>query len=137
MKLYQCLILAGVFQLLTYCTQNEEKVVQLHKNLMMLHDEEMAQMDQIYRLKTLLQSVDTTKVNTQELLQLIRSLEKADESMMIWMRNYKEPVVSESHEKKEEYYLQEINKLQNTKSLMQSSMDSATKYLKNYGMEVK
>ncbi len=65
----------------------------LVKDVMDTHDATMIFMDSIHNtiaeLEALIQSSDSSKI--EEIDGAIQSLQKADESMMQWMRNYREP----------------------------------------------
>ena len=118
---------------------DEDRQQTLETEVMDLHDEAMADMGKIYRLRRNLtslrdtlqaQSADTTTISL--LTQRIQELEKADEAMMEWMRQYKAPDTL-AHEQAMLYLNEEHLKMTRVKALMDSTITNAQKTYATYG----
>lgn len=116
-----------------------EKKEGLETEVMALHDEAMADMGKIYRLRRNLttlrdslsaQSADTAATNL--LTRRIVQLDAADEAMMDWMRNYQAPDTL-AHQQAMLYLQEEHNKITRVKSLMDSTIANATETYAQYG----
>jgi hypothetical protein len=116
-----------------------ERQETLETEVMDLHDEAMADMSKIYRLRRNLtslrdtlaaQSADTSITNL--LTRDITGLHQADEAMMDWMRNYKAPDTL-AHEQAMLYLQQEHEKMARVKSLMDSTIAKAKETYATYG----
>ncbi len=113
---------------------NEKDAQQeLETEVMDLHDEAMADMGKIYRLRRNLgslrdtlqaQSGDTATINL--LSRRIQELNDADEAMMDWMRRYQAPDTL-AHEQAMIYLRQEHEKMARVKALMDSTIANAKK----------
>lgn len=111
----------------------------LETEVMALHDEAMADMGKIYRLRRDLtslhdsltaQSADTAVTNL--LSRRIVQLHEADEAMMDWMRNYKAPDTL-AHAQAMLYLQEEHVKMEKVKSLMDSTIANAKETYAQYG----
>jgi hypothetical protein len=110
----------------------EEHRTKLESQVMDIHDEAMAEMGTIYklrrnltRLRDTLQVQDTDTAVIQELTTHIVRLNQADEAMMNWMRQYKIPDGQQSHELTMHYLQDELSKMRNVKQLMDSTIVAA------------
>jgi predicted RNase H-like nuclease (RuvC/YqgF family) len=105
----------------------------LETEVMALHDEAMADMGKIYRLRRNLsslrdtlqaQSGDTATINL--LTRRIQELNDADEAMMDWMRRYQAPDTL-AHDQAMNYLQEEHEKMARVKALMDSTIANAKK----------
>ncbi|MBD1399022.1 hypothetical protein H9Q13_17770 [Pontibacter sp. JH31] len=110
----------------------------LETEVMALHDEAMADMSKIYRLRRNLTTLrDSLSAHTADtavtslLTRRIAQLEAADEAMMDWMRNYKAPDTLE-HQQAMLYLQQENSKMARVKSLMDSTITNAQETYAQY-----
>lgn len=117
----------------------QQKQQTLETEVMDLHDEAMADMGKIYRLRRNLTSLrDTLQAQPADtatirlLTQRIQDLEKADEAMMEWMRQYKAPDTL-AHEQAMLYLNTEHRKMERVKSLMDSTITNAQETYATYG----
>ena len=85
------LIFIGIF----YSCSEENKVEKLKDEVMAIHDEVMPEMGSLMKLKNQLNEklvyFDSADKKFSEINKAIHDLEVADEEMMDWMRNYKDP----------------------------------------------
>lgn len=118
---------------------DEDRQQTLETEVMDLHDEAMADMGKIYRLRRNLtslrdslqaQSTDTATISL--LTRRIQELEKADEAMMEWMRQYKAPDTL-AHEQAMLYLNAEHQKMARVKALMDSTITNAQETYATYG----
>lgn len=121
-------------------TEEEEKT-ELETKVMAIHDEAMAKMDNIYKLRRSLrgmrdtleaQQADSTAILPLE--QEISGLNKADEAMMGWMRQYKKPDTLQ-HEQAMTYLQQELTKIQRVQTIMDSTIEAAQATVTKYEQE--
>mgnify|MGYP003578087218 CR=1 FL=1 len=115
-----------------------ERQQTLETEVMNLHDDAMADMGKIYRLRRNLtslrdtlqaQSADTATINL--LTRRIQELEVADEAMMEWMRQYKAPDTL-AHQQAMLYLNAEHQKMERVKSLMDSTITNAQETYATY-----
>ncbi len=115
--------------LLLGCSQAEEKLSEeLQAKVLGLHDVLMPKTEQIVSLKTKLDSLstgaDSTHVRT-----LIRSLDKADQSMMDWMHQFSIDSLSKMDVNTKVIYLKnQYTQLTELQKLTDSTLDAAQKY---------
>jgi hypothetical protein len=116
-----------------------EQKAGLETEVMALHDEAMAEMGKIYRLRRNLttlrdsltaRSADTAVTNL--LTRRIVQLNAADEAMMDWMRNYKAPDTL-AHQQAMLYLQDEHARMAAVKSLMDSTITNAQETYTQYG----
>lgn len=114
---------------------------ELETEVMDLHDEAMADMGKIYRLRRNLtalrdslqaQTADTVRVSL--LSRRIAELNEADEAMMDWMRQYKAPDTL-AHDQAMIYLRDEHNKMARVKTLMDSTIANARETYATYGQK--
>ncbi|MHA6248294.1 hypothetical protein ACXYMU_10185 [Pontibacter sp. CAU 1760] len=118
--------------------QEEDQAGMLETEVMAVHDEAMAKMGDLYKMRRSLRSLrDTLAVRQADsatlktLQQQIDDLNQADEVMMGWMRNYQAP---DSLQQKEAvlYLEQELKKVKRVKIVMDSTLGAAQTMYKNY-----
>ncbi len=115
--------------LLVGCAQAEEKLSEeLQAKVLGLHELLMPKTEQIVSLKTKLDSLstgaDSTHVRT-----LIRSLDKADQSMMDWMHQFSIDSLSKMDVNTKVIYLKnQYTQLTELQKLTDSTLDAAQKY---------
>lgn len=113
------------------------KVKVMEKSVMKVHDDAMARMDLIYRLKkqvkqltdSLLQDSTTHSEKLAVAKKNIELLEIADESMMSWMRTYRKPK-GKSEAEAIEYLEAEQVKIDAVSKLMNDNIAAAEAFLK-------
>jgi len=105
----------------------------LVKSVMDVHDEAMAWMDEIHTLKTSIQNRvnnDSTlstenDVKKQPFINSINELEEANEAMMDWMRNYREPKDTVQFSKAIDYLNNEKEEISLVRVQMKVAIDNA------------
>lgn len=113
--------------LLLYSQCKEDSPIQReidlkHEEIMVIHDEVMPKMKDIYKLKKILKKKKDDLVAAG----LITSLEEADDAMMDWMAGYKKP-----HEKNEgykQYLADQLISVHEVKDKMLNAINSAKTY---------
>ncbi|MCX2739784.1 hypothetical protein [Pontibacter anaerobius] len=119
----------------------EEKKAELQSQVMTIHDEAMAKMDNIHKLRRNLRSTRDTLAAQQAdstailpLEQELSGLDKADEAMMQWMRQYRAPDTLQ-HEQAMQYLQQELIKIQQVQTIMDSTIEAAQATITKYEQE--
>lgn len=138
------LLLALPLALFSACQSDasgEEEKTELETKVLTIHDEAMAKMDNIYKLRRTLRTMrDTLEAQQADstailaLQQEISGLNKADEAMMQWMRQYDEPDTLQ-HEQAMTYLQQELTKIERVQTIMDSTIAAAQATVKNYEQE--
>ncbi|WP_276496611.1 hypothetical protein [Pontibacter litorisediminis] len=139
------LLLALPLAILGACqsgASGEEEKTELETKVMAIHDEAMARMGDIYKLRRTLRSMrDTLEAQQQTdsttvlaLEQEISGLNKADEAMMQWMRQYSAPDTLQ-HEQAMDYLQQELVKVERVQTIMDSTIEAAQTTVKKYEQE--
>lgn len=118
-----------------------EQKAALESQVMAVHDSAMAEMDAIFKLRRNLRALRDTLATKQAdsttlqlLQQNITDLNKADERMMIWMRNYKAPDTLQ-HEYAMHYLQQELQKIERVKFTMDSCIQAASKTYQQHDLQ--
>ena len=73
------------------CNEKVDKLAVAKAEVMKIHDDSMAEIGKIRTYSQRLQDLKSESADSTEILELISMLENADEEMMLWMSNYKEP----------------------------------------------
>lgn len=115
--------------LLLGCTPAEEKLSQeLKDQVLGLHDVLMPQTEQILSLKTKLDNL-STGADSVHVKALIRSLDKADQSMMDWMHQFSIDSLDKMDVSTKVIYLKkQYEQLTNLKQLTDSTLHAAQTY---------
>ncbi|RIJ42646.1 hypothetical protein [Pontibacter oryzae] len=116
-----------------------EQKAELEGNVMAIHDEAMAKMGDIYKLRRQLRSLrDTLEQQAQPdsaailaLQQELSGLNQADEVMMQWMRQYKAPDTLQ-HQQAMTYLQQELVKVTRVQTVMDSTLQAAKQTLSTH-----
>lgn len=133
---YFILTISFALAILCGCNQGQSPAEQkdaLEKKVLVVHDTAMAKMGDIYKLRKNLRTLrDTLEAQPQpdsstlkKLQQHIQLLNRADEAMMGWMRQYKAPTEDMSNEQAMEYLQQELVKIEKVQTLMDSTIQAA------------
>lgn len=111
------------------CSQAEEKLSEeLQAKVLGLHDVLMPKTEQIVSLKSKLDSLSTGADST-HVRQLIRSLDKADQSMMDWMHQFSIDSLGKMDVNTKVIYLKnQYSQLTELQKLTDSTLDAAQKY---------
>ncbi|MBI0398043.1 hypothetical protein [Cyclobacterium marinum] len=125
-----------LFAAFGYSCKQENKVEKMKAEVMAVHDEVMPEMGNLMNLKSQLKekssnldSLDDSG-NLEELNLLIQNLEEADEAMMDWMRNYKDPSGEMNEEQAMEYLKEKMKSIKEVKQKINTSKAKARKALK-------
>jgi Mg2+ and Co2+ transporter CorA len=128
------LLLFGCNTVSSEATETEE----LESHVMAIHDEAMAKMGDIYKLRRNLRSLrdtlatqQTDTATLQALQQQIDGLNAADEVMMVWMRNYQAPD-SVQQDQAMNYLQQELQKIERVQTVMDSTITAARQTYQQY-----
>jgi len=91
----QLIIAVSIFSVLTACQDsNSQKAIKLEKTILAIHDTVMPRMGEIVALRKSIEQLiqlDSTKVSTDSLTIVLKTVIKADKDMMDWMHQYKSP----------------------------------------------
>ncbi len=111
------------------CSQAEEKLSEeLQTKVLGLHDVLMPKTEQIVSLKSTLDSLSSGADST-HVRQLIRSLDKADQSMMDWMHQFSIDSLGKMDVSTKVIYLKnQYTQLTELQKLTDSTLDAAQKY---------
>ena len=110
-----CLFLLGC------SVKSENEMDFLLQDIMDAHDEVMPKMGKIRNLEKQCRSVALTSPDSSELIRQAEILSNANESMMIWMRDFNSNFQGSDIEKRE-YLLAQKMKVYHVKDLMNSSL---------------
>ncbi len=95
------------------------------EDVMKVHDEAMAELGSIRSSVADLKLKAVASPDSLAIHEVIGKLEEADEAMMQWMENYKEP----SEELLSEFYNDQLGKIKIVAEKMYSSINEAKKYV--------
>lgn len=131
----EILIAIAFLSIITACNQ-KNRVEKLKAEVMAIHDEVMPEMGTLMNLqkelKDKISDLDTTdKSMADSLRRLVKQLEEADEAMMQWMRNYKDPSPEMSEEKALEYLESKKESITEVKNKINASKAAAQAALNN------
>lgn len=136
-------ILSIAFLLLASCESSDSesqfltekdliKKKTLVQQVMAVHDEAMPWLDDIHQLKKLMISKkDTLNNDSMNVVidQLIFSLDSADETMMSWMRNYREPNDAVGIDSIETYLTGQFDKASIMRNYMNSTIEETRQFI--------
>ena len=129
MRRINLIVFTTLLALLLASCSNVNEVEKLKAEVMEVHDEVMPEMGNlmnlIKQLKDKIADLDSIGGGTEELDQLIHNLEEADEAMMAWMRNYKDPSPEMSEEEALKYLQDKMESIREVKQKINSSKAAA------------
>lgn len=131
----EILIAIAFLSIITACNQ-KNRVEKLKAEVMAIHDEVMPEMGTLMNLqkelKDKISDLDTTdKSMADSLRRLVKQLEEADEAMMQWMRNYKDPSPERSEKEALEYLESKKESITEVKNKINTSKAAAQAALNN------
>jgi len=139
MPLFTRLSFYTFFALLLFaCEADKKGIEELQADVIEVHDEVMPKMDDIMKLKAQLKLIkaDTAQVLPSDDLilvnNLIDNLEKADKSMMKWMRSYDSLMEDMTEEEKIAYLKKEEAAIKLVKQKMLSAISEAKLFLEKH-----
>ena len=104
----------------------------LVKSVMAIHDEAMPWLDEIHQLKKTI-SAQKDSLTPDSLAEIIdnhcQALDSADEAMMNWMRNYREPSNELPMDSIENYLNQQQAKATNMRDFMREAMNNSHQFI--------
>ncbi|MCE7863135.1 MAG: hypothetical protein DYG99_06305 [Bacteroidetes bacterium CHB5] len=111
-------------------TESDNPNQVLYDQVMDVHDEVMPRMDDIMKLKRLLQeqianTPDMVVERKQQLEKIISNLDSASSAMMNWMHEFNPLPDTVDQELAREYLEEEMEKIRKVKTLMLESIDKA------------
>ena len=133
MKKYLSLLIIPF--LFSACNQHEK----IYDEVMEIHDEAMAKMDQIMELKTQLnEQVETLQADTlsdqslkiDKMNSLVQNLEEADEAMMSWMREFHNDYEEVAKSEIMDYLEEQKERITDVGKQMNEAIAEAEAYLK-------
>ena len=106
------------------------KVETLTKEVLEVHDKTMKQMGTMAKLRTRLKEEWKTANDTAAYYNAYEDLKQANEDMMDWMRNFKDPEEQDwPEEQKVEYLQEQKQKIDGVEEYIESSIEKAQKVL--------
>ena len=113
-----------ISMILISCKSSISDLERERASVMKIHDDAMAKIGEVqnntYKLQEMLDRPDSNDIKV-----VIQQLEEAEESMMLWMQEYKEP----DKEKLSDYYASEKIKIQKVADQIDKSLENAQKYI--------
>lgn len=127
------LVMFPLLALTVISCQETDKNKALENEVMEVHDEVMPEMDNVMKLKKELKEKldEADSSRAKRIKEAINELEKADEGMMNWMREYDSPAGSLSEEEAKQYLQQEKEKITKVKEQMKASQTLARALLES------
>jgi len=133
MKSFTILSISLLF-LLTACADRTWQTE--YDEVMYIHDEVMPEIKTIKKIKKKIKKYKETSTDptqTEQALNLMRDLDKAEESMFDWMNAFNKPSGSMEHEKAVAYLKAEKTKISQVSKDMKSSIAAGEAFLKKIG----
>lgn len=123
--MFRFIIILMVTLVLSCKNQHVDKENPLYKEVMVIHDKVMPEMNNIHRLKKELKSLDEPAAK-EMILDQINQLNDADEAMMSWMAAFSVP---KDKAQEAAYLKSEKEKIQKVSDQMYAAMANATHLL--------
>ncbi len=109
----------------TACKEKVSELEMARKEVMEIHDKSMAEIGNIIKYRTSLDTMRVQNPDSLKISELIVNLNEAEEEMMLWMANYKEPDQSELSA----FYKDQKNKITLVAEKIFISINESKKYL--------
>ncbi|GLR17407.1 hypothetical protein [Portibacter lacus] len=109
------------------CAPKSPSLEAQRAQVMKVHDDSMAEMGKIRSYVKKLEEKAKSSSDSTEILNIISELESAEEGMMLWMQDYKEP----AEDKLESFYTSEKIKIQKVADAIYKSIENAQKHIDN------
>ncbi len=117
-------------------TGNKENEA-LFRKVMEVHDNVMPKTDAIHTLKKNLGASLSIKSDSSKIFEAIKSLDDADEAMMVWMADFNSDYITMPKESQAIYLKSELEKITTVKSLIEKSIDAGNNILNSEKQEKK
>lgn len=111
--------------LLIACSPSKKSTADHKAEVMKIHDDSMEKMGEIRQAAFSLEDLAKTHMDSTAILKIVSELEAADEGMMEWMANYKEPEEKDM----ESFLAAEKVKIQEVANNIYKSLENAQKYI--------
>ena len=108
------------------CTEKKPALEIMRAEVMKIHDDSMEKMGAIRKAVFDLEEKALTDPDSIKIKEVMVTLENADEAMMLWMSEYKEP---EGEEALKAYYEKEKERIQIVADNIYKSLEDAKKYI--------
>ncbi len=136
-KILTLLLLPSISWMISSCTPTNERIQQeLVKEVMVIHDDVMPKMDDIYRTQRELRALKPSASNQEDTTAInghIQTLEDAGEGMMSWMAELNLPATNDtrSHEEIMTYLNKEKENITKVRDDMLNSIQEGKTFLEN------
>lgn len=119
-------ILICFLLLLMACNNTPQEKVDQRAEVMKIHDDAMAKIGLIQTRINELEELSSNSSDSLVMREVITLLEEAEEEMMLWMQDYKEP-----EEGLDSFYASEKKKIKVVSDKIDNSLEKANNYVKN------
>lgn len=127
----QIFIVFLIFILLVKCKENhKDEIAVLHKEVMEIHDSVMPRMGEIHTLKSKLKETLQPNVDSTQTFNMLKQLSDADDAMMSWMSEYKEPDEQSPIDEMRNFYALEKKKIIEVKKIMEDAIHNCESFIK-------
>ncbi len=117
------------------CGNKAAEIKKLSDEVLKIHDEVMPKMQDLANLKKDFLAISDSTLDSLSRISVaeeVAKLEKADEKMMQWMREYNGPAAEASDAEKVSYYQTELDKINAVKTETEAAIDNAKKELEKH-----
>ena len=126
--MYKITLLIAV-SLLVSCEEKIDSVKALEDEVMAIHDEIMPKMSDIHQSRKRLQIALENGADSIQVFNLLKTLDAADEGMMVWMNEYKQMTEEVKKEIKKAYLEEEKIKILSVKENMLKSISQVETFV--------
>lgn len=114
------------------CDEKTSEVELLEKEVMAIHDDVMPKISDIHQSKKRLEIVLKNGGDSTTVFSLLKKLDDADETMMVWMNEYK-PLASDVEESlKKVFFEEEKVKIMNVRDKILTSIEQVNTYADSF-----
>jgi hypothetical protein len=108
------------------CTQQKSGLEEMRYEVMKIHDDSMEKIGEVRQAIFDLEERINNNPDSLTIRDLVLALENADEEMMLWMSEYKEP---EGEPELKAFYAKEKERIQIVANKIYKSLEDAQKYI--------
>jgi hypothetical protein len=128
MRILFFVLISFVFHAIS-CKKQSSEIDVLYKQVMLVHDEVMPRMKDIHEAKKELGKIAIT-ADSIESFAIIRELDAADESMMLWMNEFKADYNKMDEANQKAYLDSELKRINKVRQLMLNSLEKSKSLVK-------
>lgn len=121
-----------ILSMLSACGEKKASIQDLHTEVMEIHDAVMPRMTDLHSSRKELEMALKQGADSTTVFDLLQRLDDADESMMVWMDEFKMPAEEADEQLKMDYLYSEKKRIAEVKKKIEESISEVSSFTAQY-----